>query len=91
MKTFQCRIVSVDKELYSGEAKALIADGKDGQLGILAGHAPLITLLKAGTIKIRTVDSVDDEYIYISGGVLEVQPQVVTVLADTEVRARNLA
>ncbi len=83
MKTFRCNIVSVDGELYSGEVKALIADGKDGQLGILAGHAPLITLLKAGTIKIPTVDSVDDEYIDVLGGVLEVQPEIVTVLADT--------
>ncbi len=91
MKTFQCKVVSVNKELYSGEAKALIADGKCGQLGILANHAPLITLLRAGTIKIRTVGSVDDEYIDILGGVLEVQPNLVTVLADTEVRARNPA
>ncbi len=91
MKTFQCNIISIDKELYSGEVKALIADGKDGQLGILAGHAPLITLLKAGTIKIRTLDGTDDEYIDVLGGVLEVQPEVVTVLADTKVRTRNLA
>ncbi len=91
MKTFQCYVVSAEKELYSGEARALIADGKDGQLGILAGHAPLMTLLKAGTIKIQTVDNTDDMYIDVLGGVLEVQPKVVTVLADTEVRARNLA
>ncbi len=91
MKTFQCRVVSAEEELYSGEAKALIADGKAGQLGILAGHAPLITLLKAGTIKIRTVDSTDDANICIAGGVLEVQPEAVTVLVDTEVRAKHWA
>ncbi len=80
MRTFRCSIVSAEEELYSGEAKALIADGEDGQLGILAGHAPLITLLKAGTIKIRTVDNVDDEYIDVLGGVLEVQPEVVLIV-----------
>ncbi len=76
-------------DLYSGEVSMLIAEGIDGQLGILANHTPLITLLKPGTMRIKTADD-DSEYIYISGGVLEVQPSIVTVLADIAVRAGNL-
>ncbi len=89
MATFQCKVVSVNGDLYSGEVKMLIAEGLDGQLGILAGHTPLITLLKPGTMRVETVNG-EYEYIYISGGVLEVQPEVVNVLADIAVRASNL-
>ncbi len=87
--TFQCKVVSVNGDLYSGEVSMLIAEGLDGQLGILANHTPLITLLKPGTMRIETVNG-ENEYIYISGGVLEVQPKIVTVLADIAVRAGNL-
>ncbi len=90
MATFQCKVVSVNGDLYSGEVSMLVAEGLDGQLGILAGHTPLITLLKPGTMKIQTVSG-ESEYIYISGGVLEVQPKIVTVLADIAVRASNLS
>ncbi len=89
MATFQCKVVSVNGDLYSGEVSMLIAEGLDGQLGILAGHTPLITLLKPGTMRVETVNG-ESEYIYISGGVLEVQPKIVTVLADIAVRASNL-
>ncbi len=89
MATFQCKVVSVNGDLYSGEVSMLIAEGLDGQLGILANHTPLITLLKPGTMKVQTVSG-ENEYIYISGGVLEVQPKIVTVLADIAVRASNL-
>ncbi len=89
MATFQCKVVSVNGDLYSGEVSMLVADGLAGQLGIMANHTPLITLLKPGTMKIQTVSG-ESEYIYISGGVLEVQPKIVTVLADIAVRASNL-
>ncbi len=89
MATFQCKVVSVNGDLYSGEVEMLIAEGLDGQLGILANHTPLITLLKPGTMRVKTVND-ESEYIYISGGVLEVQPKIVTVLADIAVRASNL-
>ncbi len=87
--TFQCKVVSVNGDLYSGEVSMLIAEGIDGQLGILANHTPLITLLKPGTMRLETISG-ESEYIYISGGVLEVQPKIVTVLADIAVRASTL-
>ncbi len=87
--TFQCRVVSASEELYSGEVSMLIATGSEGELGILANHTPLITLLKPGAMQVKTTDG-NEEFIYVSGGVLEVQPKVVTVLADSAVRASNL-
>ncbi len=89
MATFQCRIVSPEQELYSGEVKMLVATGSEGELGILANHTPLITLLKPGAMQVTEADGTE-EFIYVSGGVLEVQPKVVTVLADTAVRASNI-
>ncbi len=88
MATFQCRIVSPEQALYSGEVQMLRAKGVEGGLGILAGHTPLITLLKPGTVQVTTANGVE-EFIYVSGGVLEVQPKIVTVLADTTVRDNN--
>lgn len=87
--TFQCRVVSAREELYSGEISMLIATGSEGEIGVLSGHTPLITLLKPGPMRVQTADGAE-EVIYVSGGVLEVQPQMVTVLADTAMRAHNL-
>lgn len=87
--TFQCRVVSAREELYSGDIRILIATGSEGEIGILPGHTPLITLLKPGAMRVQTTDG-NEEVIYVSGGVLEVQPKLVTVLADTAVRAHNL-
>lgn len=87
--TFQCRVVSAREELFSGEVTMLIATGSEGEVGVLAGHTPLITLLKPGAMRVQTANG-DEEVIYVSGGVLEVQPKMVTVLADTAVRAHNL-
>lgn len=89
MATFKCRVVSAREELYSGDISVLVATGHDGELGILAGHTPLITLLKPGAMHLKTADG-KDEIIYVKGGVLEVQPNVVTVLADSAERASNL-
>ncbi len=89
MATFQCRVVSASEELYSGEVRTLIATGSEGELGILANHTPLITLLKPGAMQVKTADG-NEEFIYVSGGVLEVQPKIVTVLADTAVRASSI-
>ncbi|WP_201533820.1 F0F1 ATP synthase subunit epsilon [Psychrobacter ciconiae] len=89
MATFQCRVVSAREELFSGEVTMLIATGSEGEVGVLAGHTPLITLLKPGAMRVQTANG-DEEVIYVSGGVLEVQPKMVTVLADTAVRAHNL-
>lgn len=89
MATFQCRVVSARESLFEGNISMLIATGTEGELGIMAGHTPLITLLKPGPMHVKTANG-DDEIIYVSGGVLEVQPKVVTVLADTALRATNL-
>ena len=89
MATFQCRVVSAREELYSGEISMLFATGTEGEVGVLAGHTPLITLLKPGAMRVQTPDG-EEEVIYVSGGVLEIQPKMVTVLADTAVRASNL-
>lgn len=89
MATIQCRVVSAREEIYTGEISMLIATGSEGEVGILAGHTPLITLLKPGSMRIQLPDG-SEEVIYVSGGVLEVQPKFVTVLADTAVRADDL-
>lgn len=89
MATFECRVVSASEELFSGEITLLVAASTTGELGIMANHTPLITLLKPGTMHIKNADG-NEELIYISGGVLEVQPKVVTVLADSAVRASDL-
>lgn len=89
MATFKCRVVSAREELYSGDVKVLVASGCDGELGILAGHTPLITLLKPGPMHLQMADG-NDEIIYVKGGVLEVQPHLVTVLADSAEYAGNL-
>ena len=89
MATLQCNVVSAKETIYSGEISMLIATGVEGEVGILPGHIPFITLLKPGTMQIKTSNG-DDEMVYVSGGVLEVQPHLVTVLADTAVRANDL-
>lgn len=82
-------IVSAEEEIFSGVANELSAPAEMGEVGILPRHAPLITRLKPGEIKLK-VEGKDDQFFYVSGGILEIQPHVVTVLADTAVRAKDL-
>ena len=89
MATLKCRVVSAREELYSGDITMLIATGIEGEIGVLPGHTPLITLLKPGAMRVQTANG-EEEVIYVSGGVLEIQPKTVTVLADTAMRAHNL-
>jgi len=89
-KTFHVDIVSAEESVYSGEATMLIAPGEGGELGILPEHVPLLTRIKPGVIRIQAGEGVEEEVIYVSGGMMEVQPDVVTVLADTSVRAHDL-
>ena len=89
-KTFHVDIVSAERSVYSGEAELLIAPGEAGELGILAEHTPLLTRIKPGTVRIKVPNQAEEEVIYVSGGMMEVQPDVVTVLADTSVRAHDL-
>ena len=88
-KTFQVDIVSAEQQIFSGEADMVIAPGEGGELGILPEHAPLLTRIKPGTVRIKH-GAAEEEVIYVSGGMMEVQPDRVTVLADTSVRAHDL-
>ena len=88
-KTFQVDIVSAEQQIFSGAAQMVIAPGEAGELGILPEHAPLLTRIKPGTVRIQQPGG-EEEVIYVSGGMMEVQPDRVTVLADTSVRAHDL-
>jgi F-type H+-transporting ATPase subunit epsilon len=87
--TIRCDIVSAEAEIFHGEVQMVVATGEVGELGIAPRHAPLITRLKPGYVRVTLVGGEQQEF-YISGGILEVQPQVVSVLADTAVRAADL-
>jgi len=88
-KTIQCDIVSAEEKIWSGQAAQVFATGVSGELGIYPRHTPLITQLKPGPV--RVVDTQGEEqFFFVGGGILEVQPHMVTVLADTAVRAKDL-
>ena len=87
--TIRCDIVSAEAEIFRGEATMVVATGEMGELGIAPRHAPLITRLKPGKVVVTTPSGEQLDFA-ISGGILEVQPQVVTVLADTAVRAQDI-
>jgi F-type H+-transporting ATPase subunit epsilon len=88
-QTIKCKIVSAEKALYEGEVQMVIASGELGDLGITPGHAPLITSLKPGPVRL-VFEGNEDDLFFVSGGFLEVIPSQVTVLADTAERAENL-
>ena len=87
--TIRCDIVSAEAEIFHGDVQMVVATGEMGELGIAPRHAPLITKLKPGYVRITLVGGEQQEF-YISGGILEVQPQVVSVLADTAARTSDL-
>tara|TARA_Y100001934_G_scaffold270731_1_gene356121 strand:- start:2587 stop:3003 length:417 start_codon:yes stop_codon:yes gene_type:complete len=87
--TFHCDIVSAEKEIFSGRVVQLTATGTIGELGILAGHAPLLTGIRPGPVRLQ-MDDGEEEVFFASGGFLEVQPGVVTILADTALRAEDI-
>jgi len=89
MSTIRCDIVSAEEEIYSGPVSMVVATGEMGELGIAPKHAPLITRLKAGQVRVILPNG-EEQLFYVSGGILEVQPQVVTVLADTAIRGKDL-
>ena len=89
MSTIRCDIVSAEAEIFHGEATLVVASGAMGELGIAPRHAPLITRLKPGQVEVVQPDGQRLSF-YVSGGILEVQPQVVTVLADTALRAADI-
>ncbi len=87
--TVHCDIVSAERQLFSGLVEIVVASGVEGDLGIMPGHAPLLTRLKPGPVRVKKQNG-DEEVFYVSGGFLEVQPKLVTVLADTAERADNM-
>lgn len=87
--TIQCDIVSAQEEIFSGEASMVFATGSVGELGITPRHAPLITQLKPGPVRVQQPDG-EEAFFFVGGGILEVMPHIVTVLADTAVRADDL-
>lgn len=87
-KTMHVDIVSEERSLYSGDAELLVASADQGDVGIMPGHSQMICLLRPGLVHVHNGD--EDEVIYVSGGVLEVQPHTVTVLSDTAERAHDL-
>jgi F-type H+-transporting ATPase subunit epsilon len=88
--TLHVDIVSAEKSLYSGTAEVVIAPGQRGELGIYPRHTPLLTTLKPGSVRIKVPNQAEEELIYVSGGILEVQPHVVTILSDSAVRGTDL-
>ena len=88
-KTMQCNVVSAEESIFEGSVSMLIAAGSEGDLGITPGHAPLITGLQPGPVRVVKEDGEEDVF-YVSGGFLEVVPNTVTVLADTALRAADL-
>ena len=83
-------VVSAEELLFSGETDFAVFPGEAGELGIYHRHTPLLTRLKPGTVRLKIPDRDDYELVYVSGGILEVQPNLITVLADTAIRARDL-
>lgn len=89
MASIQCDIVSAEESIFSGSVEMIIAAGLLGDLGISAGHSPLLTGLKPGPVRVISEDK-EEQVFYVSGGFLEVQPHAITVLADTAVRAEDI-
>ena len=88
--TLQVNIVSAEQAIFSGEAEMVVAPGETGELGILPQHAPLLTRIKPGVVKVKLVGKEEEEVVYVSGGIMEVQPKVLTILADSSIRAHDL-
>jgi F-type H+-transporting ATPase subunit epsilon len=87
--TIHCDIVSAESEIFSGDVSMVVVSGEEGELGIVPRHAPLLTRLRPGQVRVILPEG-GEEFYYISGGMLEVQPHVVTVLSDTAQRAGDL-
>lgn len=90
MSTIQVDVVSAEELIYSGEVEFVALPGEQGELGIYPKHTPLITRIKPGTVRMKIAGQAEDEVVFVNGGILEVQPNRVTVLADTAVRAADL-
>jgi F-type H+-transporting ATPase subunit epsilon len=89
MSTIHVDVVSAEQSIFSGEAKFVALPGEAGELGIYPRHTPLITRIKAGSVRIEKADG-SEEFVFVAGGILEVQPGCVTVLSDTAIRGDDL-
>ena len=90
MSTIHVDVVSAEEAIFSGEANFVVLPGEAGELGIYPKHTPLITRIQPGAVRIQRADNGQEEFVFVAGGILEVQPDVVTVLADTAIRGKDL-
>lgn len=88
--TVHVDVVSAEEKLFSGLAELVTLPGESGELGVLPGHTPLLTRIRPGTVRIKVPHQAEEEVIFVAGGLLEVQPGLVTVLADTAIRGHDL-
>lgn len=88
--TIQVDVVSAEGQLFSGQATFVVLPGAEGELGIYPRHTPLITRISPGAVRIQVVGKEEEEFIFVAGGILEVQPNAVTVLADSAIRGKDL-
>ena len=88
--TIHVDVVSAEEQIYSGEAEFVVLPGEAGELGIYPRHTPLITRIRPGAVRIKPAGGGEEQLIFVAGGILEVQPKVITVLADTAIRGKDL-
>jgi len=88
--TIHVDVVSAEEQIYSGEAEFVVLPGIEGELGIYPRHTPLLTQIKPGAVRIKIPGKAEEEFVFVQGGFLEVQPTTVTVLADTAIRGHDL-
>jgi F-type H+-transporting ATPase subunit epsilon len=88
--TIHVDVVSAEEQIYSGEAEFVVLPGIEGELGVYPRHTPLFTQIRPGAVRIKVPGNAEDEFVFVQGGFLEVQPTHVTVLADTAIRAHDL-
>jgi len=90
MQTFQVDFVSAEASIFEGKAEFVVLPGESGELGIYPQHIPLITRIRPGAVRIKIPGRAEEEFVFVAGGILEVQPNRVTVLADTAIRGADL-
>jgi F-type H+-transporting ATPase subunit epsilon len=90
MNTIKVDVVSAEESIFEGEAEFVALPGEAGELGIYPQHTPLITRIRPGAVRIKVAGRSDEEFVFVAGGILEVQPNRVTVLADTAIRGHDL-
>jgi F-type H+-transporting ATPase subunit epsilon len=88
--TIHVDVVSAEQAIFSGEAEFVVLPGEAGELGVYPKHTPLITRIKPGSVRIKVANQSEEELVFVAGGILEVQPNVITVLADTAIRGHDL-